>query len=145
QTTRWPVRLNAVGTAEAINGTLLTTQAAGIIEKIGFQSGDTVNEGDVLLQLENKTDKAQLRALRAAVSLADADFKRTQNLHSRGSASKAELDRARSQADQAAGNLASQESLIDRKSTRLNSSHVSISYAVFCLKKKTKQIRSIIS
>src|SRR5207245_10362990 len=27
----------------------------------------------------------------------------------------------------------------DRKSTRLNSSHGSISYAVFCLKKKTKQ------
>src|SRR5690625_5957234 len=29
----------------------------------------------------------------------------------------------------------------DRKSTRLNSSHVSISYAVFCLKKKKKQKR----
>src|SRR5207249_10896118 len=29
-----------------------------------------------------------------------------------------------------------QEALTDRKSTRLNSSHVSISYAVFCLKKK---------
>src|SRR5699024_11706315 len=28
------------------------------------------------------------------------------------------------------------ELFIDRKSTRLNSSHVSISYAVFCLKKK---------
>src|SRR5688500_19279615 len=28
---------------------------------------------------------------------------------------------------------------IDRKSTRLNSSHLVISYAVFCLKKKTKQ------
>src|SRR5690348_18064165 len=28
----------------------------------------------------------------------------------------------------------------DRKSTRLNSSHPSISYAVFCLKKKTKHI-----
>src|SRR5690242_21220892 len=28
----------------------------------------------------------------------------------------------------------------DRKSTRLNSSHMSISYAVFCLKKKTKQL-----
>src|SRR5437870_5943817 len=27
---------------------------------------------------------------------------------------------------------------IDRKSTRLNSSHVAISYAVFCLKKKNK-------
>src|SRR5438067_5282772 len=30
--------------------------------------------------------------------------------------------------------------IIDRKSTRLNSSHVSISYAVFCLKKKKKKI-----
>src|SRR5438445_6292209 len=29
-------------------------------------------------------------------------------------------------------------SLIDRKSTRLNSSHANISYAVFCLKKKKK-------
>src|SRR5438477_9030146 len=29
----------------------------------------------------------------------------------------------------------------DRKSTRLNSSHMSISYAVFCLKKKKKQKR----
>src|SRR5205814_10724737 len=28
----------------------------------------------------------------------------------------------------------------DRKSTRLNSSHLGISYAVFCLKKKTKQL-----
>src|SRR5262245_64934814 len=31
-----------------------------------------------------------------------------------------------------------QKSLRDRKSTRLNSSHLGISYAVFCLKKKTK-------
>src|SRR5690625_6612583 len=29
--------------------------------------------------------------------------------------------------------------LLDRKSTRLNSSHVAISYAVFCLKKKKSQ------
>src|SRR5690606_40669653 len=30
---------------------------------------------------------------------------------------------------------------LDRKSTRLNSSHVKISYAVFCLKKKKKETR----
>src|SRR5256885_11617145 len=33
----------------------------------------------------------------------------------------------------------------DRKSTRLNSSHLVISYAVFCLKKKKKKIASTIS
>src|SRR3712207_8135846 len=32
------------------------------------------------------------------------------------------------------------EILLDRKSTRLNSSHANISYAVFCLKKKKKMI-----
>src|SRR3712207_7207154 len=30
-----------------------------------------------------------------------------------------------------------QQQMLDRKSTRLNSSHANISYAVFCLKKKT--------
>src|SRR5689334_23646043 len=43
-------------------------------------------------------------------------------------------------ADEAAGRRGAAE---DRKSTRLNSSHSSISYAVFCLKKKKKNKRVI--
>src|SRR2546426_8983239 len=35
-------------------------------------------------------------------------------------------------------------SVADRKSTRLNSSHLVISYAVFCLKKKKKKIKDAI-
>src|SRR2546427_13136108 len=38
----------------------------------------------------------------------------------------------------AAARIAGRERLEDRKSTRLNSSHSQISYAVFCLKKKKK-------
>src|SRR5207249_9620468 len=38
--------------------------------------------------------------------------------------------------DSGYSSAAIQERVLDRKSTRLNSSHVSISYAVFCLKKK---------
>src|SRR5437870_11348682 len=38
---------------------------------------------------------------------------------------------------------ASASSQTDRKSTRLNSSHVAISYAVFCLKKKKKKKKNI--
>src|SRR5690606_41209667 len=34
------------------------------------------------------------------------------------------------------------QAMLDRKSTRLNSSHVKISYAVFCLKKKTQPLVS---
>src|SRR5256885_2953677 len=35
------------------------------------------------------------------------------------------------------------QSLLDRKSTRLNSSHLVISYAVFCLKKKTRRTQGL--
>src|ERR1039458_10547712 len=37
------------------------------------------------------------------------------------------------------GDFTSMKPRIDRKSTRLNSSHLGISYAVFCLKKKNKE------
>src|SRR5690625_6728086 len=38
-----------------------------------------------------------------------------------------------------------EENILDRKSTRLNSSHVAISYAVFCLKKKKQnKLRHIV-
>src|SRR5690606_40685775 len=37
--------------------------------------------------------------------------------------------------------VCSHTSQTDRKSTRLNSSHVKISYAVFCLKKKKNKVR----
>src|SRR5438270_6847719 len=41
------------------------------------------------------------------------------------------------------GGFGGKESNADRKSTRLNSSHSQISYAVFCLKKKNKNIRTV--
>src|SRR3712207_7713624 len=39
-------------------------------------------------------------------------------------------------------NLEHEDMMIDRKSTRLNSSHANISYAVFCLKKKKQETRN---
>src|SRR3712207_8435135 len=41
------------------------------------------------------------------------------------------------------GAILNKESGVDRKSTRLNSSHANISYAVFCLKKKKKKVMVI--
>src|SRR5689334_23720814 len=57
---------------------------------------------------------------RAVVEVADAQVLAAERDHRRG----AEPERLRAE---------------DRKSTRLNSSHSSISYAVFCLKKKKKK------
>src|SRR3712207_7291310 len=46
------------------------------------------------------------------------------------------IERVQREADESAGTAESLASAGDRKSTRLNSSHANISYAVFCLKKK---------
>src|SRR5258707_3217249 len=45
----------------------------------------------------------------------------------------------------AAGELPGAPSQTDRKSTRLNSSHANISYAVFCLKKKNHDVDEALS
>src|SRR5690349_23908131 len=52
------------------------------------------------------------------------------------------LDAPGDPADAHAGDLREHRAR-DRKSTRLNSSHVEISYAVFCLKKKIKTTRNL--
>src|SRR5262245_62617413 len=49
------------------------------------------------------------------------------------------ISRSDPSGDKTAGRQRSRQGAVDRKSTRLNSSHLGISYAVFCLKKKNKK------
>src|SRR3712207_7666934 len=51
--------------------------------------------------------------------------------------------RAQAVMDRIWGKLVDSGKIQDRKSTRLNSSHANISYAVFCLKKKTLKLRDV--
>src|SRR5437899_9285683 len=71
-----------------------------------------------------------------SVSIARADTASTQREATRGAA-RTRLKIIRSVELRRAGIDPGSES--DRKSTRLNSSHLGISYAVFCLKKKKKK------
>lgn len=118
QTFSWERGISAVGTARAVNGTQLTTQAAGIVTEIRFNSGDMVKKGDILLRLDDATDRAELQALRAAAELSRLELERTRRLQNQGSVSKAELDRAQSQSDQAQGSLNTQEARVAQKTIR---------------------------
>src|SRR2546430_5373626 len=60
--------------------------------------------------------------------------------HARCGAKSPKTARLRSPDDRYVRGLLRSDSVLDRKSTRLNSSHSQISYAVFCLKKKKKKI-----
>src|SRR3712207_7576231 len=77
------------------------------------------------------------------ISVATARWRTSSCSRSRCSAADHQPGR-RGRRPAAAGAPATQLLPADRKSTRLNSSHANISYAVFCLKKKKKNIQQYI-
>src|SRR5215216_3390012 len=48
----WPATLNAIGTVAAVQGVTVSADLPGLVDRIGFDSGRTVQKGDVLVQLD---------------------------------------------------------------------------------------------
>lgn len=114
----WTDRLDAVGTIVAVNGAQVTTEAAGVVDSIRFESGQEVKAGTVLLTLDTRTDIAELKALSAQAELARNELARFERLYGLESISKAELDRRQSEYDQAAARAAAQQARIAQKTIR---------------------------
>lgn len=114
----WGFTLNAVGSVQAINSVEVTTEAPGIVENIKFNSGDPIQQGEVLIELNTKVDHAQLTALQAAKRLAEQDFMRAQQLFKAKTISKAELDNKQSVAEQAIARVKVQQALMQQKQIR---------------------------
>ena len=67
----WQPQLTAVGTLRAVRGVDLALEIAGLVTKVNLKSGEEVKEGQVLLQLRDSEDVAQLHQLEAAAELAE--------------------------------------------------------------------------
>ncbi|MCU5788647.1 efflux RND transporter periplasmic adaptor subunit [Alloalcanivorax marinus] len=114
----WALMLEAVGTVNAVNGVDVTSQVAGEVQKIEFESGDTVKKGDVLVTLESAADRAQLNALQATARLSRQEFDRYERLFKQGSISKSELDNRRAQRDQSMAQAQAQQEQLNYKTVR---------------------------
>ncbi|MGD8546942.1 MAG: efflux RND transporter periplasmic adaptor subunit [Thiohalophilus sp.] len=115
---QWRPALNSVGSLVAINGTSVTTEVAGLVKAIQFQSGTPVEQDEVLLQLDDSVDQAALEALRAERRLAEIKFKRAEDLLKRKVISRSEYDEARANFDAATARVKQQEAAIRRKAIR---------------------------
>ena len=115
---QWRPALNSVGSLVAINGTSVTTEVAGLVKAIQFQSGTAVEQGELLLQLDDSVDQAALEALRAERRLAEIKFKRAEDLLKRKVISRSEYDEARANFDAATARVKQQEAAIRRKAIR---------------------------
>jgi membrane fusion protein (multidrug efflux system) len=93
----WPTTLSVIGTAEAIQGVTVGADLPGTIDKIHFESGQSVKEGDILVELDIRQETAQLANIEAQRDLAKIQYGRSEQLVKAGVISKSDYDAAAAQ------------------------------------------------
>jgi membrane fusion protein, multidrug efflux system len=114
----WENSISATGSLAAVRGVTVGAELGGKVVKIAFESGATVNAGDVLVELDTTTEQAQLRAAEATAALAKANLERARELRQSSTNSPAELDAADAQAKQAAAQADNIRAAIAKKTVR---------------------------
>jgi membrane fusion protein (multidrug efflux system) len=114
----WPVTVGLIGTVTAVQGVSVSADLPGIVSKIAFESGSTVREGDVLVELDTKQERAQLAAIEAERDLARLNFERLDGLVKEGAVSKAEYDQAAAEQKQTEAKVNEIRATIQRKTIR---------------------------
>jgi membrane fusion protein (multidrug efflux system) len=112
---QWPSTMSVIGTMEAVHGVMVSADLPGTVAKINFESGQSVHEGDVLVELDVRQERAQLAALEAQQVLAETNYKRTEQLMKEGVVSRLEYDQATAQQKQTNANVAEVRATIERK------------------------------
>ncbi len=114
----WESLLTSVGSVEAVQGVMVTAELKGKVENIVFEPGATVRAGDLLVQQDISSERAQLRASKAAVTLAKITLDRTRKLLAIGTASQSQYDNADAQYKQAAAQVDNIQATIEKKTIR---------------------------
>jgi len=114
----WPATLTAIGTIEAVRGVTVSADLPGTVEKIEFESGQAVSEGQVLALLDTRQEQAQLAAAEAQRDLASVSLERVRGLLNERVISKAEFDRATADDRQSLARTGEIRAAIDRKTIR---------------------------
>jgi membrane fusion protein (multidrug efflux system) len=115
---RWPSTLDAIGTMAAVRGVTVSADLAGIVDEILFESGQSVQEGQVLVVLDTRQEQAQMAAAEAQRVLTRLNFNRMQELLDQKVVSKAEYDSATAESRQAEARVGEIRAAIERKTIR---------------------------
>jgi membrane fusion protein, multidrug efflux system len=118
QPQQWPATTNVIGTMEAVHGVMVSADLPGTVDHINFESGQAVHEGDVLVELDTRQERAQLAAFEAQRDLAATNYKREKQLVDEGVISRMEYDAATAQQKQTDANVAETRATIERKTIR---------------------------
>lgn len=126
----WNRRVKAIGTLVAFQGVDITTEVSGIITSINFDSGDTVEASTLLVELDNRTEKANLESARAQYDSDNSQYQRLLKLKDQSFVTRNDID--------------TQASLVDVSAARVNVARAALAkrriYAPFSGKLGIRQV-----
>lgn len=111
----WQSRLPAIGTLKAYQGVDLAAEVDGIVREILFESGQKVERGQPLVQLDSEVERASLATAEAERGLAQVEYERGRSLVSRSNISKSEFDRLAASLQKASASVAQLKAQLDKK------------------------------
>jgi len=115
---KWPSTFNVIGTMAAVQGVTVSADLPGTVDKIHFESGQWVKQGDILVELDTRQERAQLANLEAARELAHINFGRIEQLVKQGVFAKSDYDTAISTQKVSDAQVNEIKATIDRKTIR---------------------------
>lgn len=118
QRVKWPSTTTVVGTAVAVHGVTVSADLPGTVDKILFESGTAVHQGDVLAQLDTRQERAQLADAEAQRDLAKINFARRQGLVNEGVIARSDFDQAAAEQKSSEAKVGEIRATIDRKTIR---------------------------
>lgn len=111
----WPQELPVVASLSSVNGAILSAETQGKVSKILFESGQKIEAGQTLVELDTSVEEADLKAAIARMDFAKRNFLRSQTLRQKNANSQSDLDDAAAKAREAEANAESLKSMILRK------------------------------
>ena len=115
---RWQPVLEAIGSITPMRGVVVAAEVPGIIRKIYFDSGQHVDEGELLVELDVEVDRAELDALQADRRLAEITRNRVAQIVSDNLGPRSELDQAQARLDRTEAEIAAKQAMIRKKAIR---------------------------
>ena len=98
-------QIESVGTAVANESVNLTPKVSDTISRVGFQDGDLVSAGDILVELTNASETARLSEAQSTADEAVRQYERLRTLNGDNLISATDLDAARTRAETAQARL----------------------------------------
>jgi len=114
----WSSTLDAVGSIAPVQGVTLSADLPGVVAKISFNSGAHVSEGQALVELDTRQEKAQLASAEAQLELARVSLDRAKALIDQKAIPQSEFDLASAQFKSAEAAVGQVQASIDRKTIR---------------------------